>query len=91
MAGVISRWRSKNLLAYMDALAPESWQEVTLNGTDTRYTKVRVHDSVAELPGVRHPFRQMILTGHGREKPAFIRFFRVLFRWQVLYAPTKAT
>jgi hypothetical protein len=66
------RQRSKNLLAQVAALAPESWQEVTLKGTDSRYTKLRVHDSVVELAGVRHPFRQVILTGHGREKPAFI-------------------
>jgi hypothetical protein len=66
------RRRSKNLLAQTSAIPPESWQEITLNSTEAKHTRIRVHDSVVELPRVRHPFRQVILTGHGREKPAFI-------------------
>ena len=66
------RRRSKNLLAKVATLAPENWQKVSLKGTDRKYTKVKVHDSVVELPTVKHPFRQLTVTGHGREKPAFI-------------------
>lgn len=66
------RQRSKKLLAEVAALAPESWEEIILKGTERKYTKLKVHDSVVELPKVKHPFRQLILTEHGREKPAFI-------------------
>ncbi|NTV58699.1 MAG: hypothetical protein HGA74_15660 [Deltaproteobacteria bacterium] len=66
------RRRSKNLLAQTAALAAESWQELILTGADRKHTRVNVNDSLIELPGLRHPFRQLILTGHGREKPAFI-------------------
>ena len=66
------RRRSKKLLAKVATLAPESWLEVTLPGTNRKYTKVKVHDTLVELPQVKHPFRQLIVTEHGREKPAFI-------------------
>jgi hypothetical protein len=66
------RRRSKNLLAQTAALAPASWQELILTGADRKHTRVKVNDSLIELSGLRHPFRQLILTGHGREKPAFI-------------------
>jgi len=66
------RQRSKNLLAKVATLAPESWQQISLQGTERKYTKVKVYDSVVELPKLKHPFRQLIVTEHGREKPAFI-------------------
>jgi hypothetical protein len=66
------RRRSKKLLAQAAALAAVSWQELVLTGADRTHTRVKVNDSLIELPGLRHPFRQVILTGHGREKPAFI-------------------
>jgi len=66
------RRRSKKLLAEVASLSPESWLEVSLKGTDRKYAKVKVHDSVVELPKVKHPFRQLTVTEHGREKPAFI-------------------
>jgi hypothetical protein len=67
------RQRSKNLLADVATLAPESSQQVSLKGTaERKYTKLKVYDSVVELPKLKHPFRQLIVTEHGREKPAFI-------------------
>jgi len=66
------RQRSKNLLAEVASFAPESWEEVSLEGSGRKYTKVKVHDSTVQLPKLKHPFRQLILTEHGREKPAFI-------------------
>jgi len=66
------RRRSKNLLASTACLPSESWQHVSLTGTGRKHPKVNVHDSVVTLPGIKHPFRQVILTGHGRDKPAFI-------------------
>lgn len=66
------RRRGKNLLADAASLPSGSWQEVTLTGTDRKHHKVKVHDSVIELAEIKHPFRQLILTGHGRDKPAFI-------------------
>ena len=66
------RRRSKNLLAKVTSLAPESWQEVNLKNTARKYTKVKVHDSAVKLPTVKHFFRQLTITEHGREKPTFI-------------------
>jgi hypothetical protein len=66
------RQRGKNLLDQVDTFSPDSWQQVSLTGTDRKYPKVKVHDSIVELPRVKYPFRQLIVTGHGREKPAFI-------------------
>jgi transposase len=66
------RRRSKNLLAEVATLAPESWLEVRLQGTDRKYTKLKVHDAAVQLPKFNQPFRQLTVTEHGREKPAFI-------------------
>jgi len=66
------RRRGKRILSQVATLAPESWQEVSLKGTDRKYTKLKVHDSMVELPRLKHPFRQLTVTEHGREKPAFI-------------------
>ena len=66
------RRRSKNLLAKVADLAPESWQEVNLKNTARKYTKVKVHDSAVKLSTVKHSFRQLTITEHGREKPTFI-------------------
>lgn len=66
------RQRGKKLLTQVATLSPDSWQQVSLTGTDRKYPKLKVHDSIVELPRVKHPVRQLIVTGHGREKPAFI-------------------
>ena len=66
------RRRSKNLVAQVESLPPKDWQTVTINEGDRKFPKLRVHDSTIELPRVDHPFRQLIITGNGREKPAFL-------------------
>ena len=66
------RRRSKKLIAAVAALAPEKWQEIRLRNSEAKYTTVRVHDTAVELSAVKHRFRQLVMTGHGREKPAFI-------------------
>jgi transposase len=66
------RRRGKKLIEQIEALPPERWQTVRVSETSRKHQKVNVHESTVRLTKEGPPFRQLVLTGHGRKRPAFI-------------------
>jgi len=66
------RRRGKNLIEKANKLPEHEWTRVTLEGTGRKRTEVRVHDSMIPLRHYTGLVRQVVLTDHGREQPAFL-------------------
>jgi len=66
------RRRGKNLVEGINKIFSSSWKTVTLENLKRKYRKLRVYDSKIHLQGYKGRIRQIIVTNHGRELPAFI-------------------
>lgn len=66
------RRRSKGLLSSLKDLSKEEWDYVHVEGHSRKYEKVRVNESEITLPNTSCSLRQIIISGHGREKETFI-------------------
>jgi transposase len=66
------RRRGRKLVEQIAALPPEHWQEVVLPDSSRKHRKVSVCESSVTLTKDGPPFRQLVVTGHGRQRPAFI-------------------
>ena len=64
------RRRGKNLIKGVEKLAP--WQRIEIPHQKRKYRNPLVHDSSTELRGYEDEIRQVVVRGHGREKPAFL-------------------
>jgi len=65
------RRRGKNIVTDAESLPSEKWQTVSLD-LPRKHPKPKVHDSTVYLTNEKHPFRQLIITDNGRERPAFL-------------------
>jgi hypothetical protein len=66
------RRRGQQLLRYADALPPEQWQSVRVEGQHRKHKLLKVHDMTTKLRQYTGPVRQLILTNHGRPAPTFL-------------------
>lgn len=66
------RRRGKNLVDQIQKFPENEWKRIELEGTQRKHPKVRVHDSRITLRHYTGPIRQIVLTEHGREQPAFL-------------------
>lgn len=66
------RRRGKRLVEQIKALPSQHWHQVVLPDGSRKHRKVSVHESKVSLTKDGPPFRQLVVTGHGRERPAFI-------------------
>jgi hypothetical protein len=66
------RRRGKDLIEKAQNLPEHEWTRVKLEGTGRKHPEVRVHDSMITLRHYTGLVRQVVLTDHGREQPAFL-------------------
>jgi hypothetical protein len=64
------RRRGKRLLEKVDQVGP--WKKITIDHAKRKYPHPLVHDSQVELSDYEGKIRQVIVRGHGREKPTFL-------------------
>ena len=65
------RRRGKNLIEDAGKLPQQQWQALRLDGR-RKHPDVYVHDSLIGLRNYDGLIRQLVMTGHGRERPAFL-------------------
>ncbi len=66
------RRRGKNLVKNANAIADDQWQMVEVEAEKRKRRQLRVHDGKCTLRHYEGDVRQVILTGHGRQTPAFL-------------------
>lgn len=66
------RRRSKRLLSDLKKIPQEEWKKVTVEGPSRKHERLMIHESEITLPRTKRPFRQIIVSGNGHEKEAFI-------------------
>jgi len=66
------RRRGKNILDRIDNLPAEAWKKVKVPCAGNKQRVLRVWDERASLKGYDGEIRQIIVTGHGKIKPAVI-------------------
>jgi len=66
------RRRSKELLRDVEKIPEEEWKKVTVEGPSRKHGRLAVHESEIVLPQTKRPLRQIIISGNGYEKEAFI-------------------
>ena len=66
------RRRGKKLVEEIEALPSDQWQRVVLPDSSRKHRKLDVYESKVRLTKDGPPFRQLVVTGHGRKRPAFI-------------------
>lgn len=64
------RRRGKRLVDAANAIPREKWSRIKLDSPRRKYANPLVHDSKIDLAGYGN-IRQVIMTDHGREEPAF--------------------
>ncbi|MCP3945056.1 MAG: hypothetical protein GY710_26760, partial [Desulfobacteraceae bacterium] len=66
------RRRGKKLVGKAEQLPADQWQKIKIRRSGGRKQSVRVNDGTCKLKGYKGEVRQVIMTDHGREKPAFL-------------------
>lgn len=64
------RRRGKNLIGAVEKLSP--WKRIEIPHPKRKYRNPVIHDSLIELRGYEGDLRQVVVRGHGREKPTFL-------------------
>jgi hypothetical protein len=66
------RRRGKKLLQQVEKIPKDSWQNIIVERAKGKKQTVRVYDGKSKLRHYEGEVRQIILTDHGRKKPAFL-------------------
>jgi len=66
------RRRSKKLLAELHDIPDEEWSNVKVEGPSRKHKRLKIHESEILLDKTTRYFRQIIVSGNGHEKEAFI-------------------
>lgn len=66
------RRRGKRLLSDLEKIPQEEWKKVTVEGPSRKHGRLLIHESEIVLPQTEHSLRQIIVSGNGHEKEAFI-------------------
>jgi len=66
------RRRGKNLTKKAEELSDKKWERIRVEKGKGKFRFVRVHDSYCKLRNYKGKVRQIILTDHGRKRPAFL-------------------
>lgn len=66
------RRRSKGIIERAEKIPEEEWEKIKVERAKGKYQLVRVHDGKSMLQHYEGEVREIILTDHGREKPAFL-------------------
>ena len=66
------RRRGKSLVQQATALPKTKWNTICLDSLSRKYRHLKVHESQVKLHGYDGTVRQVIITNHGRQEPAFL-------------------
>ena len=66
------RRRGKNLIEHVNNIPEEAWQIIQVERAKGKKQKIRVHDERCSMRHYEGEIRQVIITDHGRAKPAFL-------------------
>ena len=66
------RRRGKNLIEEAEKIPEDSWQRIQVERANGKKKTVRVYDGRCKLRHYEGEVRQVIMTGHGRKRPAFL-------------------
>lgn len=66
------RRRGKNILSELQDIPDEQWQQVKVEGPSRKHMKLKIHESEIILDKTTCCLRQIIVSGNGHEKEAFI-------------------
>ncbi len=66
------RRRGKNILEAIAEISPDQWRSIRVECAGNKKRTLKVHDNRIFLKGYEKEIRQVIIRGHGREKPALI-------------------
>jgi hypothetical protein len=66
------RRRGKKILERISNLPPHGWKKVKVECAGSKHRTLRVYDEQVFLKGYDKQIRQIIITGHGKIKPAMI-------------------
>lgn len=66
------RRRSKRLLSDLEKIPEKEWKKVSVEGPSRKHGKLMIHESEIILSQTERALRQIIVSGNGHEKEAFI-------------------
>lgn len=66
------RRRGKNIIDEIKLIAQEEWKNIRVECAGNKTRILKVNDSTVFLNGYEKNIRQIIITGHGKEKPALV-------------------
>jgi len=66
------RRRGKNMIREIEQLPPSAWKTLRVEAAGNRKRTLRVADQTIFLAGYGKDIRQVVITGHGKAKPALI-------------------
>jgi hypothetical protein len=66
------RRRGKKLLANLQRIPENEWVQINVEGPKRKYRKLKIYESEIILPRTKCNVRQIIISGHGREKETFL-------------------
>lgn len=69
---VTIRRRGKNMIDEIENIPSSSWKTLNVEAAGNKKRTIKVHDGQVFLKGYNDTIRQVIITGHGKIKPAII-------------------
>lgn len=66
------RRRGKKLIEELQNIPDEDWSSVKVEGPSRKHARLKVHESEVLLDKTSRYFRQIVISGNGHEKEAFI-------------------
>lgn len=66
------RRRGKGIVESIDNLPSEQWKTIRVECAGNKKRALKINDSIIFLKGYDKNVRQVIISGHGREKPALV-------------------
>src|SRR3972149_4655644 len=69
---VTIRRRGKNIIEEIAQIEKDKWQTIRVECAGNKTRVLKVHERIVHLKGYGKEIREIIITGHGRKKPAII-------------------
>jgi hypothetical protein len=66
------RRRGKNIIKGLEKIEPDCWQKIQIERSKGKRQTIRVYDRRCSIKHYDKELREIIITDHGREKPAFL-------------------
>lgn len=66
------RRRGKNLIQKINAISENEWQKIQVTRSKGKKQTIRVYDNLISLRHYEGELREIIITEHGHQKPAFL-------------------